>query len=86
VLVATSPIPRGGHAYRVSKGVDRDRAVDESANPIAVFGRIGARPLSLAEQQKLYLFNNQVWTVTDDPRDYGPPLPLRPVPPAPLAP
>ncbi|MDR3638644.1 MAG: hypothetical protein P4L84_32865, partial [Isosphaeraceae bacterium] len=83
VLVATSPIPRGGHARRVSKGVDRDRAVDESGNPVAVFGRVGARPLSLAEQQKLYLFNSQLWTVTDDPRDYGPPLPLGAVPPAP---
>jgi hypothetical protein len=79
-LVATYKIPRGGEAKCVSKGVDRDRAVDESGNQIAVFGRIGARPLNLAEQQKLYLRNGQVWRVSDDPDHpmYGSPRPHRP--------
>ena len=43
--------------------------MDESGNQIAVFGRVGARPLNLEEQRKLYLHNGKVWTVSDDPRD-----------------
>src|SRR5205823_11362697 len=74
-LVATYKLPKGGHALSMSKGVDRDRAVDESGNQIAVFGRVGARPLNLAEQRKLYLRGSRVWTVADDPLDamYGRP-------------
>jgi len=68
-LIATYKAPRGGRVLCVSKGVDRDRAVDESGNQIAVFGRIGARPLNLDEQRKLYLRNGQLWTVSDDPAD-----------------
>lgn len=68
-LVATYPIPHGGKALAVAKGLDRDRAVDESGNQIAVFGRVGARPLNLAEQRKLYLRDGAVWTVSDDPLD-----------------
>ncbi len=45
-LIATRKLPKNGHALCVSRGVDRDRAVDESGNQIAVFGRVGARPLS----------------------------------------
>jgi hypothetical protein len=68
-LVATYPIPHGGHALNIAKGLDRDRAVDESGNQIAVFGRVGARPLNAAEQRKMYLRGDKVWTVTDDPKD-----------------
>jgi hypothetical protein len=42
-----------------------------------VFGRVGARPLSREEQQKMYLRNGKVWKVSDDPADYPPALPLR---------
>jgi hypothetical protein len=35
-------------ALSLSKGLDRDRAVDETGNQIAVFGRRGARPLDPA--------------------------------------
>jgi hypothetical protein len=73
VLIATHRIPKGGEALAVARGLDRDRAVDESGNQIGVFGRVGARPLNLEEQRKLYLRGGQVWTVTDDPADYGPP-------------
>ncbi len=52
-LVATYPTE--GHALAVSRGLDRDRAVDETGHQLAVFGRRGARPLNLEEQQKLYL-------------------------------
>jgi hypothetical protein len=68
-LIATYKIPKEGHALAISKGVDRDRAVDESGNQIAVFGRVGARPLNLLEQQKMYLRDGRVWKVSDDPQD-----------------
>ena len=42
-------------ALAVSKGLDRDRAVDESGNQVAVFGRRGGRPLNLEEMQRMYL-------------------------------
>jgi hypothetical protein len=47
--------PTKGPALALSKGLDRDRAVDETGHQMAVFGRIGARPLSLREAEKLYL-------------------------------
>jgi hypothetical protein len=53
-------------ALAVAKGLDRDRAVDETGHQIAVFGRIGSRPLTLPEQRKLYLQpDGRVWTVKD---------------------
>ena len=68
-LVATYELPRGSKALAVSEGIDRDRAVDESGNQIAVFGRVGAGPLNLEEQQKMYLKNGSVWKVNDNPFD-----------------
>jgi hypothetical protein len=62
-LIATARTK--GPALAISKGIDRDRAVDESGNQLAVFGRRGARPLDLAESQRLYLRNHQLYTVTD---------------------
>jgi len=56
-----------GEAIALSKGLDRDRAVDESGNQLAVFGRRGARPFRLDEMQRLYMRNGQVYTVTSDP-------------------
>jgi len=75
-LVASYRLPKGGHALSISKGVDRDRAVDESGNQIAVFGRVGARPLNLQEQQRLYLRDGQVWKVSDNPFDAAYRFPL----------
>jgi hypothetical protein len=60
-----------GGAIGISEGYRRDRGVDESGNQIAVFGRRGARPFNLTEAQKMYLRNERVWTVTNDPP--GPP-------------
>jgi hypothetical protein len=55
-------------ALSVSKGLDRDRAVDETGGQIAVFGRIGSRPFNAAEMAKLYLRKDgSLWTVTDTP-------------------
>jgi len=64
-----------GPALAVSKGLDRDRAVDESGYQVSVFGRIGARPFNLEEMQRLYLRDGQIYTVTDAPP--GPPAPAR---------
>jgi hypothetical protein len=55
MLIATRRMPRGGPALFVSEALDRDRAVDESGNQIAVFGRVGARPLNRDDQQRMYL-------------------------------
>jgi hypothetical protein len=68
-LIASFALPQKGHALAISEGVDRDRAVDESGNQISVFGRVGARPLNLEEQRRMYLHNGQIWKVSDDPRD-----------------
>ncbi|MFM8288270.1 MAG: hypothetical protein ACKOGA_16375, partial [Planctomycetaceae bacterium] len=69
-LVATYCIPKGGHALSISEGVDRDRAVDESGNQLAVFGRVGARPFNLDEARRMYLrYDGQVWKVFDGQRN-----------------
>ena len=53
-------------ATALAKGLDRDRAVDETGGQIAVFGRIGARPFNLEEQRKLYMRpDGSVWTVRE---------------------
>jgi hypothetical protein len=56
-----------GPALSISRGIDRDRAVDESGNQLAVFGRRGARPFNREELQRLYLHGGQLYTVSDDP-------------------
>jgi len=60
-----------GPALAISKGVDRDRAVDESGNQVAVFNRRGSRPLNKQEAERMYMRNGRVYTVTDAPP--GPP-------------
>jgi hypothetical protein len=55
-----------GPALAVSKGIDRDRAVDESGNQLAVFGRRGARPFNRQELERMYLHDGEVFTVTDE--------------------
>ncbi len=56
-----------GPALAISKGIDRDRAVDESGNQLAVFGRRGARPLNAAEMRSLYVHpaTGQPYQVSD---------------------
>jgi hypothetical protein len=51
-LIATYPIHEG-EAVAISRGLDRDRIVDESGNQTVVFGRRGSRPFHLDEMQKL---------------------------------
>jgi len=55
-----------GPALAVSKGIDRDRAVDESGNQLAVFGRRGARPFNRQEMERMFLREGEVYTVIDD--------------------
>ncbi|HET9651257.1 MAG TPA: hypothetical protein VFP36_03660, partial [Usitatibacter sp.] len=53
-------------ANALSRGLDRDRAVDETGGQIAVFGRVGSRPFTLEEQRRLYLNpDGSVWNVKD---------------------
>jgi hypothetical protein len=54
-------------ALAVSKGVDRDRAVDESGNQAAVFGRHGARPFNCEEAARLFMHNGAPYTVPSKP-------------------
>jgi hypothetical protein len=56
-----------GPALAISKGIDRDRAVDESGNQLAVFGRRGARPFNRQEMERMYIKEDKVFTVTDNP-------------------
>jgi hypothetical protein len=49
-------------ALALSKGLDRDRGVDETGHQIAVFGRRGSGPFTLDEMRKLYLdVDGQPW-------------------------
>jgi hypothetical protein len=60
--------PTKSAALSLSKGLDRDRGVDETGGQIAVFGRRGARPLNREEMQKLYLdAQGNPWYVHDEP-------------------
>jgi hypothetical protein len=52
-----------GPALTVAKGLDRDRAVDESGNQVSVFNRIGSRPATLKESQRLYLREGKIYQV-----------------------
>jgi hypothetical protein len=56
-----------GPARALSRGLDRDRAVDETGNQVGVFGRRGARPLNLDEQKRLYLRGGTLYTVKNGP-------------------
>jgi hypothetical protein len=60
-----------GEALAVSKGLDRDRAVDESGNQIAVFGRRGARPFGYDDVSRLlrtYDGTGDFFLVSDAPK------------------
>ncbi len=52
-LIARYPTQRP--AISLSKGLERDRAVDETGGQVAIFGRRGSRPLNFEEMRKLYL-------------------------------
>src|SRR5476651_1786381 len=56
-LIATFPV-KEGDAMAVSRGLDRDRVVDESGNQTVVFGRRGSRPFHLDEMAKFLRHEN----------------------------
>jgi hypothetical protein len=65
-LIASYPTSRP--ALALSRGLERDRGVDETGNQIAVFGRRGSRPLNMQEMRELYLQQNGApWFVDDEP-------------------
>ncbi len=70
---AKTPSP----ALALSKGLDRDRAVDETGGQIAIFGRVGSRPFTRGEMEKLFLNSKGlVYKVSDavDQSAWRPPL------------
>ena len=46
--------PTHGPAVAVSRGLDRDRVVDETGNQTVVFGRRGSRPFTMDEMEKFF--------------------------------
>ncbi|NBU84984.1 MAG: hypothetical protein EBS21_10455, partial [Sphingomonadaceae bacterium] len=55
-------------ALAMSKGLDRDRGVDETGGQIAVFGRLGSRPFNRAEMERFYLNRGGfIYRVSDKP-------------------
>ena len=56
-----------GPALAISKGIDRDRGVDESGNQVTVFNRRGSRPFNKQEMERMYMRNGQLYTVTNTP-------------------
>ncbi|QQV77683.1 hypothetical protein H5J25_02495 [Sphingomonas aliaeris] len=59
---ARTPSP----AWALSRGLDRDRAVDETGGQMAVFGRLGSRPFTRPEMERLFLNRRGMpWKVTD---------------------
>jgi hypothetical protein len=70
---ARTPSP----ALALSKGLDRDRAVDETGGQMAVFGRLGSRPFSRPEMERLFMTEKGVpYKVLDTP-DMEKYVPLR---------
>jgi len=53
VLIASYPTK--SPALSLSRALERDRGVDETGGQVAVFGRVGSRPLNLEEMQRLFL-------------------------------
>ena len=64
-------------AVALSKGLDRDRGVDETGGQMAVFGRLGSRPFTRKEMERLFLTPKGVpYKVLDTP-DMADYVPLR---------
>jgi len=64
-LIAWARTPSA--ALAVSKGLDRDRGVDETGGQMAIFGRLGSRPFTRDEMEKLFLTSKGVpYKVSDE--------------------
>ncbi|MEM1132623.1 MAG: hypothetical protein AAGH53_06790 [Pseudomonadota bacterium] len=70
-------------ALALSKGLDRDRGVDETGGQMAVFGRLGARPFTRSEMERLFLNSKGLpYKVKDAPNIgdwFGPQVASRPI-------
>jgi hypothetical protein len=56
--------PTASPALSLSRGLERDRGADETGGQMAVFGRVGSRPLNLEEMRRLFLDENgEPWFV-----------------------
>ena len=54
-------------AISLSRGLERDRAVDETGGQVAVFNRLGSGPLTEKDMQNLYLNDDgSPWVVEDN--------------------
>lgn len=72
---ARTPSP----ALSLSKGLDRDRAVDETGGQVAIFGRLGSRPFTRPEMEDLFLTDAGIlFKVSNDvdEANWRPPLSL----------
>jgi hypothetical protein len=59
--------PTKSKAISLSRGLERDRAVDESGGHVSVFSRLGSGPLSEEDMRSLYLGKDgKPWFVKDD--------------------
>jgi len=57
-----------GPALALSKGLDRDRAVDETGGQMAIFGRLGSRPFNRTEMERFFTDRwGRPYRVTDAP-------------------
>ncbi len=64
-LIATHATRRP--ALSLSRPLERDRGVDETGGQVAVFGRLGSRPLNQEEMKGLYLdAEGNPWFVSDE--------------------
>ena len=68
-LIAWAQTPSAATA--LSKGLDRDRAVDETGGQIAVFGRLGSRPFTRTEMERLFVNAKGVPYKVSDEVDMG---------------
>jgi len=63
-LVASYPTKKP--ALSITRGLERDRAADETGHQVAVLGRIGSRPFNADEARTLYLDDEgKPWFVSD---------------------
>ncbi|MEP4486894.1 MAG: hypothetical protein ABJ013_14785 [Halioglobus sp.] len=60
--------PTESPALSISRPLERDRGVDETGGQIAVFGRLGSRPLNQDEMRKMFLDEEgRPWFVENKP-------------------
>ncbi|MEP0203710.1 MAG: hypothetical protein ABJ084_05535 [Halioglobus sp.] len=60
--------PTQSPALSISRPLERDRGVDETGGQIAVFGRLGSRPLNQDEMRKMFLDEEgKPWFVENKP-------------------